>query len=131
VGWTLIWFLYFPYKKKVKNIDSHRKTLEKRDQDDNNKPRREISEETILSKTLMFWNNEENQRILLNDSLHKLIELFRGHLRLSLLQLGNNRGEWHEISLALKAYTARRIGISYWKIDSPLGYAHAWGYSWQ
>jgi hypothetical protein len=67
--------MYFPY-----NIDSHRKTQEQRDEDGNDKPRRDISGETILSKTLMFWNNEENQCILLNESLQKLIELFKGHL---------------------------------------------------
>jgi hypothetical protein len=72
--------MYFPYNWKVKNIDSHRKTREQRDLDDKDKPRREISGETNLSKTLMFWNNEENQCILLINTLQNLIELFRGHL---------------------------------------------------
>jgi hypothetical protein len=85
--------MYFPCNQKVKNIDSHRKTGEQRFQDENDKPRREISGETILSKTLMFWNNEENQCILLNDRLHKLKELFREHLRFSLLQPDDNRVE--------------------------------------
>jgi hypothetical protein len=32
--------------------------------------------------------------------------------------------EWHEISLALKVYTAIRIDISYWKVVSSLVYEH-------
>jgi hypothetical protein len=85
--------MYFLYNRKVKKIYNHRKTQEQRDQDDNDKPRREISGETILSKTLLFWNNEGNQCILLNDSLQKLIELFRRYLRFFQLQLDDNRVE--------------------------------------
>jgi hypothetical protein len=45
-------------------------------------------------------------------------------LRFSLLQLHDNTIEQHNNSLALKAYTAIRTDISYWKIVSSLNYEH-------
>jgi hypothetical protein len=56
---------------------------EHRDQHDNIQTRREISGETMPCKILIFQNYEENNFVILNDNIQKLIEPFRRHIEFS------------------------------------------------
>jgi hypothetical protein len=44
---------------------------------------RQISGETMPCKILIFQNYEENNFVILNDSIQKLIEPFRRHIGFS------------------------------------------------